>query len=90
MLFIHDEGSSPEVEVTGTGTHDETLHRRQTHRGVHALAVHHSCAASSAADVGGDNLLTLRIYAEELADTCGYIAVARSVEAVTADSVLLV
>ena len=62
MLFVHDESSGTEVEVTGTCTHHESFYRCETHRGVHTLTVHDSRTATATTDMSGHDLLAFGIY----------------------------
>ena len=90
VLFIHDKRSCSEVKVAGASTHHKTFHRRQTHAGVYARTVHDSSAAAATTDVGGNDLLFLRIHTKELTYASTYITVTRSVETIAANRIFLV
>ena len=88
--LIHQECNSTGIDIAAAGTHDKTLQRSQTHRGIHTLTVLNSSDAGTVANVASDNLLTLGLYTQELTYTLRDIAVACSVESVTANAILLV
>ena len=90
MLLLHDIGNGASVNVTATGAHHQAFQRSKTHAGVHALAVFNGRDGSAVADVAGDDTLSFRLHAQELAHTLRHVTVGGAVEAVTANAVLLV
>ena len=90
MLFIHDKGRCAQIQVTRTGTHYQTLNRRQTHRSIYALSVQHSSTTATASDMCRNNLLLLRIDTQELAYTGTDITVTCAVETVATNRIFLI
>src|SRR5699024_2890371 len=77
------------VDVTGTGTHDQTSQRGQTHGGIDRLAATDRRCRGTIAQVQGDLVDLLRLAAHDLRHRAGDELVARAVEAVAADVVLV-
>ena len=57
------------IDITSTGTHYETLQRRQTHRGVDTLAINHCGDRATITHMTSHHLGTLSRDTEELAST---------------------
>ena len=89
-LFVSDELHDGRIDITGTGSHDQTFQRCQTHGGVYTLAVLNSGYAGTIAQVANDDLQIFVLFAQNLSSLLGYIRVAGSVEAVTSDLVFLI
>src|SRR5699024_10608157 len=86
VLFVADVLNNSWVQVTGTGTHDQTFQRGQTHGGVYTFAADGSGNGSTVTDVANDNLC-ISWEVTEFDSFFGNEAMAGTVEAVTTDAV---
>jgi len=78
------------VDVAAARSHDEAFHGRESHGGVDADSVIDGGGTGAVAQVKGDDAHGRAGASELLRDTVGHDVVARSMEAITADAVLLV
>ena len=78
------------IDVAAAGSHDEAFQRGEAHRGVHAEAALHGAGAAAVAEVGGDQLVSAGIFAQQPRGLGRHEAVAGAVEPVTADLVFFV
>ena len=89
-VLLADEEEDCRVEATGTGAHDKTVERGETHGGVGALAVQNGGAAGTVTEVSGNEAAIFRLLAQDLGGFGSHKAVAGAVETVTADGILFV
>ena len=78
------------IDITRTGTHDQTFQRGQAHRGVNAFTVADSRNGTTVAQVAGDDVQFFYRFVQHFCRFLGYIEVAGAVRAVTTDAVLFV
>ena len=78
------------VQVAAAGAHHQAGQRGHTHGGIHDLALVHSSNGRTVAQVAGDQLQALNGLLQVLGSLVCNILVAGAVEAVAADTVLLI
>ena len=89
-VLVHDELHDAVVEIAAAGAHRQADQRGEAHGGVHALAAVDRGDGGAVAHVAGDDLELLDRLAHQLRAAGGDVAMARAVEAVAADAVVLV
>ena len=78
------------IQVAAAGAHHQTGQRGHAHRGINDLALIDSSDGGTVAQMAGDQLQALNGLLQELSGAVADILVARAVEAVAADAVLLI
>ena len=89
-FLLHDKGHGSGIDVATACAHHQAFERSQAHAGVHTFAILDGRYGTTVAHVAGDDARTFGLNAEKFAHTLGHIAVRGSMEAVTADAVLLI
>ena len=89
-VLVHDELDDTAVEIAAAGAHRQADQRGEAHGRVDALAAIDRADGAAVAHVAGDELELFDGLAHELGAAGGHVAVARAVEAVAADAVVLV
>ena len=90
MLLLHKQRNDRGIDGSAARSHDYSLKRCKSHRGIKALSVIDGCNGRAVSEMAGNNLKLLRLLSEDSSGSKSYITVARSVEAVAADTVFLV
>ena len=86
-FFFHDKGKSTGVYVTATSTHQQTFNRSQPHRSINTFAMIYGSNGTTVAYMSRNDLLFFIRNAQDFASATGNIAVACSMETVTAHTV---
>ena len=89
-VLIHNELDHAGIEIAAARAHRQTDQRGEAHGRVDALAAVDRADGAAVAHVAGDELELFDGLAHELGAAGGHVAVARAVEAVAADAVVLV
>ncbi len=66
FLFVHNEGNNTCINITGTGSHDQSFKRRKSHGGVNGFSVLYSSHGGPVSKVNGDNPLPADINLQDL------------------------
>src|SRR5574344_22324 len=90
LFGLHDREDCSRVDVAAARAHHEAGEGRQAHRGVYDAAVLDRGERGAVAEVAGDEVHLRERLLQELRSRLGDELVARAVEAVLADAVLLV
>ena len=88
--LLHEVDDDERVDVAAARAHEEAFGGAESHRGVDALAAVDGRDGAAVAEVAGDYLEVLYVLAEYFGGAVRDVAVARAVEAVAADAVLLI
>ena len=86
-FFLHDKGKSSGVYVTATGTHQQAFDRSQAHRSIDTFAMIYGSDRTAVTYVGCNDLLFFVRNTQDFTSATGNIAVACSMETVTAHTV---
>ena len=78
------------VDITRTGTHDQTFQRGKTHGGINAFTVADGGYRTTVAQVAGDDVQFFNRFVQNFSGFLGHIVVAGAVRAVTTNAVLFV
>ena len=89
-VLVHDKLDNTCVEIAAASAHRQTYQRSEAHGCVNTLAAVDCGDRAAVAHVAGDDLKLLDGLAHQLCAAAGDIAVARAVEAVAADAVVLI
>ena len=89
-LFVCKEEDNARVNVARTGSHHNAFERSHTHRGVDRFSAVNSSHRAAVSKVTCNDLEVFDVFAEHFSGSVRNEEVARSVEAVSADSVFFV
>ena len=75
VLFMCNKFNTAWVDITGTGSHNQTFQWGQSHGGINGFAAVHSGKRRTVAQMADNNLQIFRLLAENLCGTQGNISV---------------
>src|SRR5262245_65821479 len=80
----------PRIHIAASRPHYQALQRRQRHSGVHALATEDRAGAATVSEVCADKSARAKRFSQHRRRTLGDESMARAMEAVATDPLLLV
>ena len=66
-FFFHQESNSTGIDVTRTGTHQQTFQRSQTHGSIDTLTILDSCNRTTVTDMSRDNFGSIVVETQDIA-----------------------
>ena len=89
-MVVHDVEDDSRVDIAAAGAHEDAGERCEAHGRVDAFAIFDGSQGRTVAEVAVDDAQFFNGYAHDFSDFASYIAMARAVEAITADVVFFV
>ena len=90
VVVVHDVEDDSRVDIAAAGAHEDAGERCEAHGRVDAFAIFDGSQGRTVAEVAVDDAQFFNGYAHDFSDFASYIAMARAVEAITADVVFFV
>ena len=78
------------IDIAASCSHKQPLQRSQTHRGIHAFPILDSRNRCAVAQMADNELCRIIGHSQHIRSPMGYIVMARAMETVSSDTILLV
>ena len=89
-MLVHERNYDSRVNIAATRTHKHACQRSKAHRRINTFTVLDSRQGRTVAQVAVDNAQIFFFLTHYFSNSIGYIAMARTVEAVTTNSVVFI